>query len=75
MTEKSPRVKISGLWAGETKDGVRYLSGGNGSVRYSIWPNGYKDQDENQPSHVLYVEQAKKKEDAGDDAKGGSSPF
>ena len=75
MIEKSPRVKISGLWAGETKDGVRYLSGGNGSVRYSIWPNGFKDQGENQSSHILYVEQAKKKEDSDNDDQGGSAPF
>ena len=59
--QKSTRVKMTGLWASETKDSVRYLSGGNGSQRWTIWPNSFKDG-ENQPSHVLYVEQAKKKE-------------
>lgn len=49
--------------------------GGNGSIRYSICPNGFKDQGENQPSHILYVEQAKKKEDSDNDDKGGSAPF
>ena len=66
MTEsKTPRVKISGLWAGETKDGTRYLSGGNGSVRYSIWPNGFAEDGDNQPTHILYVEQAQKKDKDG----------
>ncbi len=54
--QKNPRVKVSGLWAGETKDGTRYLSGGNGSVRYSIWPNGYKEEDGgNAADYVLFV--------------------
>ena len=60
---KNPRVKISGLWVGEAKDGTRYLSGGNGSQRWSIWPNGYKEENSNAPSHILYVEQQQKKEE------------
>ncbi|QNI89558.1 hypothetical protein SynROS8604_02942 [Synechococcus sp. ROS8604] len=59
--EQTPRVKISSLWTNETKDGKKYLSGGNGSIRYSIWPNGFKEKDTD-PDWVLYVEQAKKKE-------------
>ena len=64
MTEQSPRVKLSGLWKGKTDKGVIYLSGGNGSTRYSIWPNGFKDEGENQPEYILYVEQAQKKAEA-----------
>lgn len=58
------------MWANTTKDGKRYLSGSNGSVRYSIWENGFK-QGESDPTHILYVEQVKKKEEASD----SSVPF
>ena len=58
--QRQPRVKITSLWTNEMKDGKKYLSGSNGSVRYSIWPNGYKEKDSD-PSHVLYVEQVQKK--------------
>lgn len=63
--QKSTRVKMTGLWASSTKDGTRYLSGGNGSQRWSIWPNNFK-QGENDPTHILYVEQAQKKVDPAD---------
>ncbi len=68
MNEKSSRnyatrVKMSGLWANETKDGVPYFSGGNGSIRFTIWPNNFAEKDGNQPSHILYVEQAKPRKD------------
>ena len=72
MAEKSPRVKITGLWANETKDGVRYLSGGK-SPRYSIWPNSFKEKDTD-PTHVLYVE-APLKKDGDNNSKGESKPF
>ena len=67
--QKSPRVKMTGLWAGETKDGTRYLSGGNGSQRWSIWLNSFKEK-ESDPTHILYVEQAKKKEESSDQGPG-----
>ena len=60
--QKTPRVKVSGLWVNETKGGETYLSGSNGSVRYSIWPNGFKTK-ETDSTHVLYVEQVQKKTD------------
>ena len=63
--QQQPRVKISGLWTNTTKTGQEYWSGSNGSVRYSIWPNGFA-QGPNDPSHVLYVEQVVKKADETD---------
>ena len=63
--QQQPRVKISGLWTNTTKTGQEYWSGSNGSVRYSIWPNGFA-KGPNDPSHVLYVEQVVKKADATD---------
>ena len=59
--QKTPRVKISGLWVNETKDGQQYMSGANGTTRYSIWPNGFKEK-ETDPSHVLYVEPVQKRQ-------------
>ena len=63
--QQQPRVKISGLWTNTTKTGQEYWSGSNGSVRYSIWPNGFA-KGPNYPSHVLYVEQVVKKADDTD---------
>ena len=65
MTEQNPRVKISGLWANETKDGVPYFSGGNSNLRWTIWPNSFADKGGNQPTHILYVEHPKPKKDKG----------
>ena len=62
MTEKTPRVKLSGLWASETKDGTKYLSGGK-NPRFTIWPNNFKEKDTD-PTHVLYVEAPLKKDNA-----------
>ena len=63
--QQQPRVKISGLWTNTTQAGQEYWSGSNGSVRYSIWPNGFA-KGPNDPSHVLYVEQVAKKADDTD---------
>ena len=65
MTEqspKTPRVKITGLWANETKDGSKYLCGGKGP-RYIIWKNSFKEKDTD-PTHILYVEAPYKKDDS-----------
>jgi hypothetical protein len=58
--QQQPRVKVSGLWTNKTRSGDTYLSGSNGSVRYSIWPNGYA-KGESDPSHVLYIEAVAKR--------------
>ena len=55
------REKVTGLWANEwtnTKgETVRYLTGKSDGVKYSIWPNGFKEK-ENDPTHVLFKEPA-----------------
>jgi len=63
--QQTPRVKISGLWQNETRNGQTYWSGSNGSVRWSIWPNGYANG-EKDPTHVLYCEPVQKKQVEGD---------
>ena len=67
---------MSGLWKSETKDGTVYLSGGNGSQRWSIWPNGYREGNDKAPTNILYVEQVQKREDStADDDKDSLSNF
>ena len=53
---------MSGLWANETKDGTKYLSGGK-NPRFTIWPNNFKEKDTD-PTHVLYVEAPLKKDNS-----------
>jgi len=65
--DRAPRIKMSGLWKSETKDGTVYLSGSNGSQRWSIWPNGYREGNDKAPTHILYVEQVQKREDGQTD--------
>ena len=55
----SNREKLTGLWASEytDKEGkvIHYFSGSSDGVKYSIWPNGFKEKDSH-PTHVLYKE-------------------
>jgi hypothetical protein len=52
--EKKPtRIKVAGLWKNQ-KDGREYLSGNWGDVRILIFPNGYKERD-NQPDSYMYL--------------------
>lgn len=62
--QKNARVKMSGLWKSTTKDGTTYLSGSSGGQRWSIWPNGYREENDKAPTHILYVEQVQKREDS-----------
>lgn len=58
---------MSGLWLNKAKDGTSYLSGSNGSQRWSIWPNGYREGNDKAPTHILYVEQVQKREEQSED--------
>jgi len=67
---------MSGLWKSETSNGTTYLSGSNGSQRWSIWPNGFKEDNDKAPTHILYVEQVQKKaEGQADNGKDSLSDF
>jgi len=61
--QRQPRVKMSGPWADTTKDGTKYLSGSSGGQKWSIWPNSYKTEGDNNPTHILYIENLPPKED------------
>ena len=50
------RSKVCGLWKREA-NGKTYLGGScKEGARYSIWPNGFKGDDENKPDYQLYVQ-------------------
>ncbi len=56
MTE-SKRQRVTGLYVNTTDKGVQYMSGKTqDGKRYSIWPNGYKEEGDNQPPFVLFVQ-------------------
>ena len=65
--QKPARVKLTGLWVNETKDGTKFMSGGAGSARYSIWPNKFAKPNSTDPTHILYVEAPMKKESSDDE--------
>ena len=58
------KVRVCGLWANE-KDGKTYLSGSIGNAKLLVFPNGYKDKD-NQPDYILYVAEGTYKKDGAD---------
>ena len=56
MTE-SKRQRVTGLYVNTTDKGVQYMSGKTqDGKRYSIWPNGFKEEGDNQPPFVLFVQ-------------------
>lgn len=68
-------LEITRLWKNKSKDGTKtFLSGSWGNTRMVIFPNAYKDQD-NQPDFVVYLEEAKKKEAVSGVAESNDNPF
>ena len=67
---RPPRVRVTGLWASKTNDGVVYFAGNNGGQRWTIWPNNYRNGNGKAPTHYLYLENPPPKTD-GDGANGG----
>ena len=50
------RIKLGGLWANKSKDGVDYLTGKlSPTVKILIFKNNYKQPGDNQPTHVMYL--------------------
>lgn len=59
--EANAKVKLTGLWRGETKDGEPYLSGQlSGSSKLFIYKNRHKKND-GDPDFVAYLVPAKKR--------------
>jgi len=61
-------IKLTTLWKNQTKDGQFYLSGTLGNSRILIFPNGYK-QKNNDPDFIVYV--AEKNTNQGQQRQGG----
>ena len=65
---KSEMVRLGGLWKNETKDGKTYLSGTFGGARLMIFPNGFKEKD-NDPDYVVTIAQSQAKKDKAEAQK------
>jgi hypothetical protein len=59
-------MKVTGLWANKAKDGKTYLSGRLGDVKILIFPNNFKEA-ENQPSHIMYYAPVERETNAASD--------
>lgn len=62
--QQQPRVRISGLWEGQMKDGQQYFSGTTGGQRWTIWPNKFHEDGSSSPTHYLFVENLPPKDKA-----------
>jgi len=56
--------KLSGLWLNETKDHQKYMSGKSDGFKYTIFKNGFKEPESNQPDYILYREPAEQQQNA-----------
>lgn len=61
---ESKRVKMTGLWKNETRNGKEYWSGNLGSARIEVWPNDRKERD-NHPDLNVYLAPRERKENQG----------
>ncbi len=70
MPDENVRVKLTGLWKNESKAGKTYLAGSLGSARIMIFPNGYKEKN-NDPDYIMYLVPGKPKDrpSTGDDRR------
>jgi len=50
------RIKLGGLWANKSKEGVDYLTGRlSPTVKILIFKNNYKQPGDNSPTHIMYL--------------------
>ena len=62
-SNKSNRVRVTGLYVSETTKGIQYMSGKTlDGRRFSVWPNGFKEEGDNNPPYNLYVENVEDKQ-------------
>ena len=61
-------IRLGGLWKNESKDGKGYLAGTFGGARVMVFPNGYKEK-ENDPDYVICLSQAQSKKDKAEAPK------
>ena len=66
MEQQVNRIRLTGLWKNETKDGEAYLAGSLGGGRLLIFRNKRKGKDAD-PDYSLFIVPAERKQQAGDD--------
>lgn len=69
-------IRLSGLWLKEKENGDKYFSGSMGGVSFKVFKNSYKEQDNNEPDYILYVDESKpKRENVVPKTSGDDVPF
>ena len=56
--------QLSGLWTNETKNGQKYMTGKSDGFKYTIFKNGFKEPESNQPDYILYREPVEEQQNA-----------
>lgn len=76
MTDPNQKIKLTGLWANQMKSGQTYFTGTLGSARVVIFPNSYKEKD-NDPDYNLFVQPKQNKDSRGssDNSYSSDVPF
>lgn len=50
------KIKLTGLWLNEDKDGNKYMAGNvNSNMKVLIYKNSYKKDGSNDPDYVAYL--------------------
>tara|TARA_R100001463_G_scaffold40684_1_gene86134 strand:- start:964 stop:1230 length:267 start_codon:yes stop_codon:yes gene_type:complete len=65
------KIKLTGLWQNEMKDGGSYLNGTLGTAKVLVFKNTYKQEGSNEPDYNMYLAPKKAKE--GDEEEYGAS--
>jgi len=59
---EAQRLQLSGMWKQESKTGKVYYSGSLGNLILQLWPNKFKEsQEDRKPDLILYVVKRKPK--------------
>lgn len=59
------KIKVTGLWVNEARNGDRYLSGTlNPIVKILIFPNAFKEDGSSDPDYYMYFAPKEKKDAA-----------
>lgn len=69
MADKSPLVKLTGLWLNKKQDGTPYFAGYLGDAKVLIFKNTNKGNNEKAPDYEMFLAAKERKP-----AEGGSQP-
>lgn len=67
-------IKLTGLWANESKNGEKYMAGTIGGAKVLIMRNKFKGEGSREPDYNLYVVEKERKKEGGPD-QGQRGPY